>query len=61
MKLGKIAVVACMAAMSLSAGVVSKNGIAKDSATGLEWQDEPYTDTEKTAYDKNTNNGKAGS
>ncbi|MFA6145003.1 MAG: DUF1566 domain-containing protein [Sulfuricurvum sp.] len=44
-----------------SATVVSKNGIAKDSATGLEWQDnEPYTDAEKEARSKKTNNGKAG-
>ena len=39
--------------------MISKNGIAKDSATGLEWQDEPYTQAEKTAYDKSTNSGKA--
>ena len=45
---------------ALNAGVISKNGIAKDSATGLQWQDEPYTQAEKTAYDKNTNSGKAG-
>ena len=45
---------------TLSADVISKNGIAKDSATGLEWQDEPYTQAEKTAYDKSTNSGKAG-
>ena len=42
------------------AGVVSKDGIAKDSATGLMWQDEPYTEAEKTAYSNNSNNGKAG-
>jgi hypothetical protein len=46
-----------------SATVVSKNGIAKDSVTGLMWQDEPYTQDEKTATDyrsNNINNGKAG-
>jgi hypothetical protein len=45
---------------TLNAGVISQNGIAKDSATGLMWQDEPYTQAEETAVDKNTNNGKAG-
>ncbi len=45
---------------TLNADVISKNGIAKDSATGLQWQDEPYTQAEQTAYDKNTNSGKAG-
>ncbi|MDD3466275.1 MAG: DUF1566 domain-containing protein [Campylobacterales bacterium] len=43
------------------AGVVSKNGIAKDSVTGLMWQDEPYTEAEKQHYKENTNNRKAGS
>lgn len=43
------------------ADVVSQNGIAKDSATGLIWQDEPYTQQEKEAYDNNKKNyGKAG-
>lgn len=45
---------------TLSAGVISQNGIAKDSATGLMWQDEPYTQVEEIARDKVTNNGKAG-
>ena len=45
---------------TLSAGVISQNGVAKDSATGLMWQDEPITEAEKTAYKNNTNNGKAG-
>ena len=45
---------------TLSADVISKNGIAKDSATGLEWQDEPYTQAEETAYKNNTNSGKVG-
>ena len=45
---------------TLSAGVISQNGVAKDSATGLMWQDEPYTQAEETAYKNNTNNGKAG-
>lgn len=46
---------------TLSAGVISQNGVAKDSVTGLIWQDnEPYTQAEKTAYRNNTNNGKAG-
>ena len=45
---------------TLNAGVISQNGIAKDSATGLMWQDEPYTQAEETAYDKDTNNGKVG-
>lgn len=43
-----------------SAGVVSKGGIAKDSATGLMWQDEPYTDDEKEARDNGKNYGKTG-
>jgi hypothetical protein len=42
-----------------SATVISKNGIAKDSATGLEWQDEPYIDAEKEAYGKDREYGKA--
>ena len=46
--------------VTLNAQIISENGIATDSATGLVWQDEPYTQVEKTAYDKNTNNGKVG-
>lgn len=45
---------------TLSAGVISKNGIAKDSVTGLMWQDEPITEVEKTALYKKTNRSKAG-
>jgi hypothetical protein len=45
---------------TLNAGVISQNGIAKDSATGLMWQDEPITEAEKTAIEKYTNNGKVG-
>lgn len=45
---------------TLNAGVISKNGIAKDSATGLEWQDEVYTQAEQIAYDENKNSGKTG-
>ncbi len=40
---------------TLSAGVISKNGIAEDSVTGLMWQDEPITEVEKTALYKKTN------
>ncbi len=62
----KSKVIAALVAMGMmasivSATVVSKNGIAKDSVTGLEWQDnEPYTDAEMKAYFKDTNNGKVG-
>ena len=45
---------------TLSADVISKNGIAKDSVTGLMWQDEPITEVEKTALYKKTNRSKAG-
>ena len=38
----------------------SNQNIFSDSATGLVWQDEPYTQNEKTGYDENTNNGKVG-
>lgn len=55
----KLLLLGCLSSM-LSAIVVSKDGIAKDSATGLEWQDERYTDAEKEANSKNINNGKAG-
>ncbi len=44
---------------TLNAGVISQNGVAKDSATGLMWQDEPYTQAEEIG-DKKSNNGKAG-
>lgn len=42
------------------ADVVSQNGIAKDSATGLVWQDEPYTSAEEDARISDKNYGKAG-
>ena len=45
---------------TLSAGIISQNGIAIDSATGLMWQDERYIQAEKKAYNENTNNGKVG-
>ncbi len=50
-----------MMASIANATVISKNGIAKDSVTGLEWQDnEPYTDAEKEARGEGINYGKAG-
>lgn len=60
MKLWLIAAGLIGLVLTLNAEIVSKNGLATDSATGLVWQDEPYTQVEKTAYDKNTNNGKVG-
>lgn len=40
----KIFSIALLGVLStLSAGVISQNGIAIDSETGLDWQDEPYT------------------
>lgn len=60
MKLKLIAASLISLILPLNAQIVSKDGIATDSATGLVWQDEPYTQVEKTAYDKNTNNGKVG-
>lgn len=44
----------------LNADIISQNGIAKDSETGLEWQDEPYTNAEIKAHFENQNSGKMG-
>ena len=44
----------------LNADIISQNGIAKDSETGLEWQDEPYTKAEIKAHFGNQNIGKMG-
>lgn len=44
-----------------NAQIISKNGVAKDTVTGLEWQDnEPYTDAQGKTYNKAYNNGKVG-
>lgn len=48
-----------MASVS-NAKIISKNGVAKDTITKLEWQDEAYIEAEKAAYKENTNNGKVG-
>lgn len=57
----KIFSIALLGVLStLSAGVISQNGVAKDSVTGLMWQDEPIPAAEQTAYKNETNNGKVG-
>lgn len=55
------ALVAVGMMMSMAnADVVSKDGIAKDTATGLMWQDDAYTQDEETNYSTRINNGKVG-
>jgi len=42
----------------LLADFTRSDSIVTDSVTGLQWQDEPYTNDELTAYNNNTENGK---
>lgn len=60
-----ISKILCLSVMSimLFAGYsdnINKSHILKDSVTGLEWQNEPYTQDEKKARYENTNIGKVG-
>lgn len=45
---------------TLNATIISQNGMAKDSVTGLMWQDESYTSSEEVAYNDGKNYNKVG-